>query len=415
MSRFRRIAFISAFFLLLGQGAFAADRTLLGVTGSGQETSIAYVIDPDSGDAVELGQLTYSGNDLAMIASLASNPIDGYIYMVNNTYWSTDDEGKALYRISPTDLLAGITEVEMVADLSGLELGSTPDAAFRADGSFYVWSESGDDPILVDTNTGDITRINSGINSWATGIEFDSDGKLWVKTGNELHYIDINEAGDGSNGESRGYAVLNVTDGAGNMLSLGEDGYYWSGYRTLWGVDDPADTVIYKFLPTSGDITVQEVATVEGIKLSVIEWISGSASGKNKDRAFWSAVESCRLNMAAALSAGSDVSVAAYQSCFFTGVNASNVAAVNAALKALVAKAVASATPLSHAELMQSASMMADRLDLAQRLSTGKLVYAAEFKNLGLDMSTSTLDRLKSLPSAEVDTWEEIEVAASKG
>ena len=155
-------------------------------------------------------------------------------------------------------------------------------------------------------------------------------------------------------------------------------------------------------------------STVPGRFILFMKGGVASAEELGKDRAFWSAVESCRLNMAAALSAGSDVSVSAYQSCFFTGVNASNVAAVNAALKALVAKAVASATPLSHAELMQSASMMADRLDLAQRLSTGKLVYAAEFKNLGLDISTSTLDRLKSLPSAEVDTWEEIEVAARR-
>lgn len=407
-----KLACATAAFLFCAHASYASEQTLIGVTGSGGLTnSIAYVIDPATGDAVELGQLTYNGSNLTSISSFASHPTDGFVYMVNNTDWSDDDAGKSLFKISASALLSGNTEVEFVTDLSGRDLGATPDAAFRSDGKFYVWSENSDDLVLIDISTGDVTWIESEINSWATGIDFDAEGKMWVKTGDVLHSMDINAEGTDSSSESRNYATLEDVDFASNMLSLGSDGYFWTGYRTIWGEPNSGDTVMYKFLPTPGDITVDIIATISGIRLSALEWVSGSAG---KDTSFWKSVESCRLNMAGALSAGSDVSVSTYQSCFFTGVNASNVAAVNAALKALVSKAVSSATPLSHAELMQSASMMADRLDLAQRLSTGKLVYAAEFKNLGLNISTSTLDRLKSLPSAEVDTWEEIEAAASK-
>jgi hypothetical protein len=133
-----------------------------------------------------------------------------------------------------------------------------------------------------------------------------------------------------------------------------------------------------------------------------------------KDRAFWSAVESCRLNMAAAISAGSDVSIAAYQSCFFTGVNPSNLASVNTQLQALVTAAAKSGTPMTSNDVIRAAGVIADRLDLVQRLSTGKWVYAAEFEPLGLTIGTKTLGALKAQSADQIDTWEEVVALAAR-
>jgi hypothetical protein len=130
-----------------------------------------------------------------------------------------------------------------------------------------------------------------------------------------------------------------------------------------------------------------------------------------KDTAFWNSVENCRLSMARSLSAGSDVSTSTYQSCFFTGVNSSNAAAVNSALKDQLARAAASGTAMSHADLMKAAAQIADRLDLIQRLSTGKLVYAAEFTEVGIDLGanpTRTLDTLQGMESKDIDTLDEL-------
>jgi hypothetical protein len=289
-----------------------------------------------------------------------------------------------------------------VADLSGLDLGQTPDATFRSDGRFYVWSEDSDDAVFIDVETGDITKIASDIGTYATGVAFDEEGRFWVKSGDQLNWIDFSSDGTSSLDEESSYGEIDVGVNGSNMLSLGSDGYFWSGYR------DGDNTILFKFLPAAGDISASTIATVSDVKFAALEWVVAS---RGKDTAFWNSVENCRLSMARSLSAGSDVSTSTYQSCFFTGVNSSNAAAVNSALKDQLARAAASGTAMSHADLMKAAAQIADRLDLIQRLSTGKLVYAAEFAEVGIDLGanpTRTLDTLQGMESKDIDTLDEL-------
>lgn len=133
-----------------------------------------------------------------------------------------------------------------------------------------------------------------------------------------------------------------------------------------------------------------------------------------KDTTFWRSVENCRLDFANAATAGASLSVSTYQSCFFTGVNSSNLASVNAQLQALMSSAAKAGTPMSHNDVIRAAGVIADRLDLLQRLATGKLVYAAEFEPLGLKISTKTLDALAGQPADQIDTWEEVVALAAR-
>jgi hypothetical protein len=87
---------------------------------------------------------------------------------------------------------------------------------------------------------------------------------------------------------------------------------------------------------------------------------------------------------------------------------------VNAQLQALMSAAVKSGTPMSHNDVIRAAGVIADRLDLVQRLSTGKLVYAAEFEPLGITISTKTLDALMGQSADQIDTWEEVVALAAR-
>ncbi len=147
---------------------------------------------------------------------------------------------------------------------------------------------------------------------------------------------------------------------------------------------------------------------IERTDIFTSAWLPG------KDTTFWRSVENCRLDFGKAVTAGASLSVSAYQSCFFTGVNSSNLASVNAQLQALMSAAVKSGTPMSHNDVIRAAGVIADRLDLVQRLSTGKLVYAAEFEPLGITISTKTLDALMGQSADQIDTWEEVVALAAR-
>jgi hypothetical protein len=130
-----------------------------------------------------------------------------------------------------------------------------------------------------------------------------------------------------------------------------------------------------------------------------------------KDRAFWSAVEDCRLDFSEAANAGISLTASSYQSCFFTGVNSSNVSSVNAHLQTLISAANKAGTPMTSNDIVRAASLIADQLDLVQRLSSGALVYAAEFEAAGINLGaypTKKLDSLRALPRTEIDTLSEL-------
>lgn len=136
-----------------------------------------------------------------------------------------------------------------------------------------------------------------------------------------------------------------------------------------------------------------------------------TAWSAGKDRNFWSAVEDCRTDLSSDLAAGKDVSASTFQSCFFTGVNSANSASVNAQLKSAIAAAAKAGKEMDQTEIIRTAAQIADRLDLVQRLSTGKLVFASEFTSAGINLGalpTKTLDALKALPASEIDTLEEV-------
>lgn len=420
MKRLVRILALVLGLQLMVQSAFA-DDVLLGVTGAGANTnSIAYTIDGETGEATELGQLTYDGTNLKAIASMALNPADGYIYFTNNTGRGADTN-KALYRIELDRLLSGDTAVDRVAVIGGQGIAQTPDMTFTDDGKLYVWSENNDNPMLINPETGVvISEIESDFGSWATGIAFDENGLLWVKAGDNLGWIELSVDGESANDEFNNFNNFFITwpdgfeyndeYGYSNMLSRANDGTFWSGIRADDGSED-GNTVLWQFVPgtdASPLATIKGVVT--GVHLSAIEWIR-SATKPGKDRNFWTAVEDCRTDLSSDLAAGKDVSASTFQSCFFTGVNSANSASVNAQLKSAIAAAAKAGKEMDQTEIIRTAAQIADRLDLVQRLSTGKLVFASEFTSAGINLGalpTKTLDALKALPASEIDTLEEV-------
>ena len=130
-----------------------------------------------------------------------------------------------------------------------------------------------------------------------------------------------------------------------------------------------------------------------------------------KDRASWSAIEDCRLDFSQLAKAGVPITASYYQSCFFTGVNSSNVSTVNANLQTLISAANKSGNPMTSNDIVRAVSVISDQLDLVQRLASGALVYAAEFEAAGINLGsypTKKLDALKSLPRSDIDTLSEL-------
>jgi hypothetical protein len=183
---------------------------------------------------------------------LAIHPDSGVIYLATDAQIYTLDGSDA----TPT----------LIGDI-GSDLQYIPDLAFAANGTLYGWSENEDDPVTFDLATGDATSLgDSGVDTWGTGLAFDTDGTLWVKPGNELHQIDL------ENGAGTYVADINtpvITEGGSdyselrNALDFTQTGVGFSVIRTDTTTYLLAFTLGDRVAIVIGDLGVKNVNTVE--------------------------------------------------------------------------------------------------------------------------------------------------------
>ena len=89
-----------------------------------------------------------------------------------------------------------LIHIDPASDSTSLIGGDNPyhcsDLVFDTAGILYGWSEDGSDNLVTfDLKTGLGTIVGeSGINTVATGLAFDSSGTLWLKWGRSLYTID---------------------------------------------------------------------------------------------------------------------------------------------------------------------------------------------------------------------------------
>lgn len=150
---------------VLGHTGPVAAAKLLAVSGAGNTASTLYELNPATGAVIA----TIGATGMFHITGIDIHPITGEIYAVTNA----------------TDQLVKINPTTGVATVVGSTLSQIPDIAFRSDGTLFAWVETGagnDDLATINLTTGAVTIIPSTINSFQTGIAFDSADNLYVKT-----------------------------------------------------------------------------------------------------------------------------------------------------------------------------------------------------------------------------------------
>jgi len=131
-----------------------------------------YAIDPSDGSATVIGPVGFSITGLCMAP-------DGSVFGTEST--QSGNQGDA--RLISIDPETGAGTV--VGDLfdGTIYHSSTADCTFVGD-RMIGWSESGDDPIEIDTSTGAVTVIpNTGVSSSGSGMAYAPDGTLYFVPG----------------------------------------------------------------------------------------------------------------------------------------------------------------------------------------------------------------------------------------
>ncbi len=148
-------------------GIYAADGK------TGQDGNL-YVLDPATGESTVIGPIGYA------ITGLAFAP-DGTLYGSQAT--QSGNRGNASLIVIDTTTGAGTPVGELLDSTTGIYHNSTADIAFHND-TLLGWSETGDDPVTIDTTTGAVSVIgDSGVSSSGSGIAVDTEGVVWFVPG----------------------------------------------------------------------------------------------------------------------------------------------------------------------------------------------------------------------------------------
>ena len=172
-----------------------------------------YVIDPSDASATVVGPVGYSITGLCMAP-------DGSLFGTESTQSGNQGNGR-LISIDP-DTGAGT----VVGDLfdGSIYHSSTADCTFVGN-RLLGWSESGDDPVEIDTTTGAVTVIpNTGVSSSGSGIAMHPDGTLYFIPGrvNGNLYIINPDTGVGFEGPALSGGTY---DNINSMAFIGETLY----------------------------------------------------------------------------------------------------------------------------------------------------------------------------------------------
>jgi len=146
---------------------------LYAVDGASDHAASLHVLDASNGAL--LGTIGPTGFN--HVTGIDFDPTTGILYGVTNTP----------QRLITIDVETG----------AGTVVGSTfhqiPDIAFNAAGELYGWTENGDDLVRIDTHTGQVAIVGPCLcSTQRTGLAFDSDGTLYMKSNGTLHTIDTN-------------------------------------------------------------------------------------------------------------------------------------------------------------------------------------------------------------------------------
>lgn len=167
---------VKGFILLLcACTASTASGDLFGITGASGLPSILFTIDP-----VNPSTTTVIGNTgLTHITGISFHPITGELYAHRSPFFVSGE----LYRLNPTSA---------AAEFVGFTNLTSPDLAFRSDGTLFGWLEfhdnlkfptdDVDDLVTFDLATGAATQVgDSGIFPSRNGLAFDSHDNLYLK------------------------------------------------------------------------------------------------------------------------------------------------------------------------------------------------------------------------------------------
>lgn len=148
-------------------GIYAADGKT-GVAGN------LYEINPADASATVVGPVGYG------ITGLALAP-DGKLFGSQSTRSGNLGNGNLIAVDRETG--AGTPIGELLDPATTIVHNSTADIDFLDD-KLLGWSETGDDPITIDTSTGEVSVIgDSGVSSSGSGIAVDSVGTIWFIPG----------------------------------------------------------------------------------------------------------------------------------------------------------------------------------------------------------------------------------------
>ena len=152
---------------------YEAPRVLYGADGKTGEPGNFYIIQPDTAESELVGPVGYA------ITGLCMDP-DGALWGTESTQSGSRGYNARLLAIDPeTGVGAPIGELFDGA----INHNSTADCTFVGD-RMVGWSESGDDPIEINTTTGAATVIgDSGVSSSGSGIATAPDGTVYFVPG----------------------------------------------------------------------------------------------------------------------------------------------------------------------------------------------------------------------------------------
>ena len=175
---FKSVIF-SGLLLATASSALAQDAVLYGVDGSSCTESTLYQVDPADGSIITtIGPTGVSG-----MTSMAFNPLTSVMYGITTAGGESDVPCESnLYTIN----LA--TGAATLVGPTGVPRGK-PDAAFRADGTLFVFSTNDGYVYTVNLATGAMSPVgNTGVEPWDISLTFDG-GTLVMTDGDTVYTV----------------------------------------------------------------------------------------------------------------------------------------------------------------------------------------------------------------------------------
>lgn len=175
-----RLAFSAAALLSFAICLRSEAGILYAVSGAGNSPSSLYQVNTSTGAATLVG-----ATGTSHVTGLAFNPLTGDLYGHRSDIFDSGDSQLLQINVNTgASTLIGTTGIQV------------PDMAFSSNGTLYAWGEFeptfsfSDNLYTIDTSTAVATLVGfSNIGTSNTGLAFDQNGALWVKSGDQLYSV----------------------------------------------------------------------------------------------------------------------------------------------------------------------------------------------------------------------------------